>query len=175
MGSNPTFGSIAHLRNTRSGLHVAAPMGRIHAKRRAIRWKDVAIVTFGMGLAFAVSWVAFFRQVDSYSLDLPAMLRPGRLQVYATQFLLVGALLVWLARGPIRDRSFGALAATAVAAWVGEGIASPSSARRSWRTSWIRRSPGTPGSWRPRDPAQPMVAIVGGWTGIRARPPGASG
>lgn len=145
------------------------PAGPTRA-RRSIRWTDVAVLTVGMGVAVTISWSAFFRQLDSYSLDLPAMVRPVRLMVYGSQFLLVGAMVFWLARGPFRDRSFGMLAGTLVAAWVGEGVlltilGAPLVANElDPEIAWYYWLVATAG------PLQPIAGIVGAWVGIRPRP-----
>ena len=132
-----------------------------------VRWRDVAILTLGMGVAVTVSWFAFGR-IDSYSLDPPSMVRPARLLVYATQFLLIAALMLSLARGPLRHASTRTLAISVLAAWLGQGIVltligAPLVANElDPEIAWYYWLVATAG------PIQPMVAFGVGWLGVRA-------
>ncbi|MGH2402551.1 MAG: hypothetical protein ACRDE6_07540 [Candidatus Limnocylindria bacterium] len=126
----------------------------------------VTILMLGMGAAVAVSWFAFGR-VDSYSLEPAAMLTPSRLLVYGSQFLLVGALLFWQARGQLRGVSPAMLAVLVTAAWLGEGavltvigeplVANELDPEIAWYF-WLVATAG---------PLQPAAAFIGGLLGQR--------
>ena len=144
---------------------MSVPAGPAPA-RRGMLWTDIAILTLGMGVAVTISWFVFFRQLDSYSLDLPAMVHPVRLMVYATQFLLVGVLAFGLVRLRMRNVTPGQLAITVLAAWVGEGvvltiIGAPLVANElDPEIAWYYWLVATAG------PVQPAVAFLAGWLGL---------
>ena len=131
-----------------------------------VRWRDVAILTLGMGIAVTISWFGFGR-MDSYSLDPSAMVRPTRLLVYVTQFLLVAVLMFSLARGPMRQASMRTLAISVVVAWLGQGIVltligAPLVANElDPEIAWYYWLVATAG------PLQPAVGFVSGWFGLR--------
>jgi len=145
-------------------------MTDVPTRNRSARLRpfDVAILTIGMGIAVTISWVIFFRRVDSYSLDLDSMIRPGRLLVYATQFLLVGGFAYALARGRLRRLAAPTLAAGVTSGWLMQGvvltvIGAPLVANEldpeiAWYC-WLVATAG---------PLQPAVAFVGGWFGLRS-------
>jgi hypothetical protein len=132
------------------------------------RWSDIAILMLGMGVAVTISWFAFAdHHHESYSLDLASVLRPSRLLVYATQFLLIAGFVLMMVRGRLRTLAVPTLGLAVVAAWIGEGIlltvfggslvANELDPEIAWYY-WLVATAG---------PLQPAVAFIAGWLGLR--------
>ena len=137
---------------------------------RGVSWRIVLVMTLGMGSAVAISWFVFFRSLESYGLEPATLVQPGRLAVYVTQAVLVGAFLFALGRWWLRGTSSLALATMVTAAWLLEGIvltvigdplvANELDPEIAWYY-WLAATAG---------PLQPMAAFAAGWLGIRHAP-----
>jgi len=130
-------------------------------------WRVIAGLTLGMGVAVAISWFLFFRDVDNFGLDPASLVRFPRWAIYAVQYLMVAVLLYAVTRRWLRGVTNASLAGAVTVAWVLQGavltvIGAPLVANElDPEIAWYYWLVATGG------PLQPAAAFAGGWLALR--------
>ena len=133
----------------------------------ALRWPGILLLTLGLGLAVAISWMTFFRLHPPLGLDAPSFVHPVRLAILGTQVALVGGFGYALGRSWLRATAPSGLGIAVAAAWLLEGliltaigeplVANEINPLNAWYF-WLVATGG---------PVQPMAAFAGGALGLR--------